>query len=204
MSKNTFYFLLIICVLDRSAFAQILPNDAGGSTDSSIFRPHLLSAAVHPNLSGRCDLISGCFYTNIYNFHCGENEIVISSACVSNDDANSDSYCFIQNVAFVDQHSRKMKFFSYYYERDNQLSIYGAKCIKTNGEHHVELESTNLSNCEICEWSDYFDGRGEYVGSEKGMYGKTSFTRKPIILKNKKPIQNGEPIQRIEISTSLQ
>lgn len=204
MSKHTFYFLLIICVLDRSAFAQILPNDADGSTDSSIFRPHLLSAAVYPNLSGRCDLTSGCFYTNIYNFHCGENEIVISSTCVSNDDANSDPYCFIQNVALVNQHSRKMKSFSYYYEGINQKYIYGAKCIKTHGKHHVELESANLSNCEICEWSDYFDGKGEYVGSEKGRYGKTSFTRKPITLKNRKVIQNGEIIQSIHISTTIQ
>ena len=196
-----FYFLLMPGLFFGSAVVQDFGNEPDVLVERLTSKPNSPSAASNLSSPNRCESSSNCFYSNVSNFHCGESEIAISSTCVSNDQFNSDPYCFIQNVAFIKLASRETKSFNYNYETDNQKHIVGAKCVKTKIGFYVALENSNLGNCHTCEWNDYFDEKGKYLGSEKGMYGNTSFVRKLLPMKNKREIQKGQLARRIDITT---
>ena len=201
MTNIIFCFFFMLGIFSESAIAQTFGNGVSRLAAHSVSIPSLPSAISYPNLPNNCEVTSGCFCSNVSNFHCGGSEIAITSTCISSDQTNSDPYCFFQNIAFVDLVLKQTKSFHYNYKTDNQKYISGAKCIKTEIGFYVELENTNLGNCKICEWNDYFDEKGEYVGSEKGMYGNTSFVRKFLPLKKKEVIQKGELVRSIDITT---
>lgn len=204
MANIIFYFLLMAGILSGSAMAQAPGNDASSLVAHPVTRSSFPSSVSYPNLPNTCDITSGCFYSNVSNFQCGDSEIAITSTCISNDQTNSDPYCFFQNIAFVNPILKQTKSFNYSYETDNQKHVSGARCIKTSAGFYVELENTNLGNCKTCEWNDYFDEKGEYLGSEKGMYGSTSFVRKFLPLRKKEVIQKGELVRSIDITTIAQ
>ena len=201
MADIIFYFLLMAGILSGSAMAQAPGNDASSLLAHPASRSSFLSSISYTNLPNTCDITSSCFYSNVNNFQCGDSEIAITSTCLSNDQTNSDPYCFSQNVAFVNLILKKTKSFNYSYETNNRKHVFGARCIKTDIGFYVELENTNLGNCKTCEWNDYFDEKGEYVGSEEGMNGSTSFVRKFLPSKKKEVIQKGELVRSIDITT---
>lgn len=148
-----------------------------------------------------CKSSENCFYATLNELKCGDYDMAITTTCISNDKSNSDPYCFTQNVAFVSPNLRTAISAIYIYEEDKQQHISGAICLKSGSKFYVELKSTNLSNCHICEWSDYFDNKGIYIGSEKGMAGKTSFLKKNLSKKQENMFRYARPLSKIEIKT---
>lgn len=122
----------------------------------------------------------GQTYVSKDEFLCGKTAIVITSTCISYDVENSDPYCFSQVASFVNVEKRQTKSFFYNYEQDKQVFIYGAACLNDKNKQFVELNSSNLSNCKNCEWSDYFSSDGIYIGSSDSPRTKTSFNKMKI------------------------
>jgi hypothetical protein len=204
MLKIIFYLVFIFFILNKASIAQKSQSNAAGTAGHSMPEQNLNPPAIFSDSHRGCEVAPGCFYSNVSSFECGESKVVINSTCVSNDEFNSDPYCFTQNVGFVNRPLSQVRSFIYYYEKDSQKYISAAKCIKAEQGYYVELESTNLGNCKTCEWSDYFEEAGQYIGSENGRYGKTSFARKLVPLKKKGMLQKGRFVQRIDIETIAQ
>jgi hypothetical protein len=148
-----------------------------------------------------CKTTKDCIYSNTNEFTCNQNKIVITSTCVTKDEFNSDPYCFMQNVAFINSTSNQANSISYYYKNDSQKFVNNARCIESKNKFYVELESGNMGNCKICEWSDYFSESGRYLGSEQGLSGKTSFSKRLLRQKELQPIKDGRLLQSVEITT---
>lgn len=148
-----------------------------------------------------CKITKDCIYSNTNEFTCNKHKIAITSTCITKDEFNSDPYCFMQNIAFINSTSKQANYISYHYTNDSQKFINNAKCIESKNKFYVELESGNLGNCKICEWSDYFSESGRYLGSEQGLAGKTSFSRRLIRRKELQRIKEGRLLQSVEITT---
>lgn len=119
----------------------------------------------------------GQIYSNINVLPCGNAKVAITSICVANDTGNSDPYCFSQTAAFVQIQKRQASSVLYAYEEDKQQFIYSAACMNDQDKLYVELNSSNLGNCTDCEWSDYFNIDGSYIGSSDSPPRKTSFQK---------------------------
>jgi hypothetical protein len=53
-------------------------------------------------------------------------------------------------------------------------------CVRGKQRHKIVLESTNLGNCSVCEWGDYFDEGGRFLGSTRAKFGATNFAPRPL------------------------
>ena len=53
-------------------------------------------------------------------------------------------------------------------------------CVQGTKEPKVVMGSTNLGNCRVCEWEDYFEPSGRFLGSTLGKFGASNFNPKPV------------------------
>lgn len=143
----------------------------------------------------------GEIYSNLDKLICGNSPVLITSTCIANDEENSDPYCFSQNVSFVHVKARHAKTFLYKYEEDKQTFIYGATCLKDENNFYIELKSSNLGNCKFCEWNDYFDITGTYIGSTNSLSSKTSFVKAKLTKRIHAVMSRASRVKEISLTT---
>jgi hypothetical protein len=144
---------------------------------------------------------NGTYYSNIDKLPCDKHEVIIISNCVANDASNSDPYCFSQTAVFKKKKSRTAKVVNYYYQEDKQHFIYGVTCLAAKKEFYIELKNSNLGNCAICEWSDYFNQKGQYIASTNGMPNETSFKKRNLSKELERELFLGVIANQINLTT---
>ncbi len=130
----------------------------------------LLPAVVHA-----AEPAVGVPYINEARLHCEQLDVKVETFCQL--DKDTEEFCFMQRAQFRHGISGKLteKFYLYeHYLKDRSL-ITTMLCVKgSNKKNKVVLRSTNLGNCKGCEWSDYFSETGEFLGSDRIMFGATN------------------------------
>lgn len=119
-------------------------------------------------------------YSTVSALDCGNTKIQVRTYCEQL--ANGSPGCFLQKATFANS-SRGSTFEQLYlYERYKEdLSLISEiSCVRRKDGVGVVLASTNLGNCKICEWEDYFDTSGRLLGSTRIRFGPTNIGLKRL------------------------
>lgn len=114
-------------------------------------------------------------YITQANLHCEELDVSVETYCKP--DERLDAACFLQKVRLRLTSTGKFTEKLYLYEdylKDRSL-ITQLACVKGKSKNKVVLNSSNLGNCKVCEWADYFSETGVFLGSDREKFGATNF-----------------------------
>ncbi len=136
--------------------------------------------ALLPATASAEDILKAAPYITEAHLHCDQLDVSVESYCQP--DENADGACFLQKVKLHHAGSGKVteKFYLYENYLKNQSMIVQLACVKGRDKNKVVLESTNLGNCNGCEWSDYFSDTGSFLGSDRTIFGATNSKPKAL------------------------
>ncbi|MFZ6709542.1 hypothetical protein [Undibacterium sp. TC9W] len=134
-----------------------------------------LGCALFPPVAHAAGPATGGPYVNEAKLHCEQLDVKVETFCQL--DKSAEEQCFLQRAQLRHGITGKLteKFYLYENYLKDQSLITGMLCVKgSNKKNKVILRSTNLGNCKGCEWSDYFSETGEFLGSDRTMFGATN------------------------------
>ncbi len=114
------------------------------------------------------------------SMQCGSTNVRVVTYC--EEDKTLGAACFLQKVVFTNSHTKQAsrRFYLYeHYKKDMSL-IASMFCVKKGNGTGIVLHSANLGNCVGCEWDDYFNEAGSFMGSDRTLFGPTNFKTKPV------------------------
>ena len=119
-------------------------------------------------------------YSTVSALDCGNTKIQVRTYCEQL--ANGAPGCFLQKATFANSSNGSTFGQLFLYERyKKDLSLISTiLCVQKKNGVGVVLASTNLGNCKVCEWEDYFDTSGKLLGSTRTKFGPTNIGLKRL------------------------
>ncbi|MFZ6709544.1 hypothetical protein [Undibacterium sp. TC9W] len=133
-----------------------------------------LGFALFPLVANAAGPATGGPYVNEAKLHCEQLDVKVESYCQL--DPRLGGACFLQKVQMRHAGTGKVteKFYLYENYLKDQSMITQLSCVKGHEKNRVILESTNLGNCKRCEWRDFFSDTGDFIGSDRAIFGATN------------------------------
>lgn len=119
-------------------------------------------------------------YITETSLHCGEASLNVETYCEP--DERLDAACFLQRLKFKQSKTGKEATKLYLYEnyKQDMSLVTELSCVKGRDKNKIVLSSTNLGNCETCEWEDYFSTDGVFLGSNREKFGPSNIKIKAL------------------------